>query len=108
MPGVNVQRTGNDDPVDIFHIEQAAVIVESLDAGHPALGLVPAPAVNVGHGHQFDVRHVENLPQKVVAAITDADHADAYAVIRPQHSGSWISQHCSSTIAACLRNVRLV
>ena len=34
MPRVNVQRTGDDDGVDIFPFEQAAVIVEGLDAGH--------------------------------------------------------------------------
>ncbi len=94
---VNVQRAGHDDAVDIFHVEQAAVIVESLNAGHSALRLVAAAAVDVGHRHQFDAMQRENLPQQIVAAIAHADHAHANAVVRAQHVRSWIRQHgCGS------------
>ena len=92
MARVNVQRAGHDDGVDIFHVEQPAMIVECLNAGNFALRLVAAAAVDVGHGHEFHTLHRTNLAQQIVAAIADADHADANAVVRAQHGGSWIRQ----------------
>ena len=93
MTRMNVQRAGHDDSVDVFHVEQAAVIVESLDTRDFILRLIAAAAIDIGHGHEFHAVNRANLPQQVVAAIAHADHAHADAVVRAQHLGSWIRQH---------------
>src|SRR4051794_40494150 len=93
MPRMDVQRTGYNDAVNVFHVEQAAMIIECLNARHLALGLVAATAVDVGHGHQLHIRHVTNLSQQVVAPVSYSDHAHPYPVIGPQHCGRGIGQH---------------
>jgi hypothetical protein len=96
MPYMAVQRAGHNYSVNIFHIEQPPVIVKRLNAGDAALGLIAAPAINISHGNNFNVMHAENLPQQIIAAITHANHADANAVICPEHSRTRIRQHCRS------------
>ena len=54
MPRVNVQRAGDNDAVDILHIENSAIIIEGLNAGHFTLGLVAATAVHICHRYKFD------------------------------------------------------
>ncbi len=95
MPGVNVQGTGHDDGVYIFHVEQPAVIVKGLNARDLAFRLVAAAAIHVCHRHKFDAMDSANLPQQIIAAVAHADHADADAIIRPQHRRGWIRQHRS-------------
>ena len=63
MARVNEQRAGHDDGVDVFHVEQAAMIVESLNAGDFTLRLVAAAAVDVRHGHDFDAVNGADLSQ---------------------------------------------
>ena len=82
MPRVNMQRAGHNDRIYVLHVEQAAVIVEGLDAGHFALRLIAAAAVDIGHSHHFSVMNGANLVQQIVAAVAHTDHAHADAVIR--------------------------
>ena len=63
MAIVTVQGAGHDDGVDIFHVEQAAIVVEGLNVGNLAFRLVAAAAVDVGHGYEFDVGDGTNLTQ---------------------------------------------
>lgn len=93
MTRVNVERTGHDDGVDILHVEQAAVIVEGLDARHFALRLITAAAVDVGHGHQFSAVNGANLVQQIVAAVAHSDHPHTNAVVRTQNCRSRIREH---------------
>ena len=51
VASVNVQRTGHDDAIDVFHVEQAPVVVQSLYVRDLTLGLVAATAVHVSHDH---------------------------------------------------------
>jgi hypothetical protein len=90
---MNVQRAGDDYSVYIFHVEQTAVIVEGLNAGHFAFRLVTATAVDVGHGYEFNSVDTSHLPQQVVAAIAHANHSHAHAIVRAEHGRSWIRQH---------------
>src|SRR6266567_5386071 len=94
MPGVDMQWAGYDHSVNVLHVEQAAVIVEGLNAGQFVLRLVAAATVDVGHGHDFHVVDRTNLPQQVISAIAHTNHADPDAVVRSQHGGGWICQHC--------------
>ncbi len=92
-----MQRTGHDDGINVVHVEQAAVIVKGLNARNLAFRLVAAAAVNIGHGHEFHAVNPANLPQQIVAAIPHADHADADAVVRPQHGRRRIRQNRGCT-----------
>src|SRR5260370_35717046 len=92
MPGVDMQWAGYDHSVDVLHVEQAAVIVEGLNAGHFALRLVAAAAVDVRHCHDLHAVDRTNLPQQITPAIAPANHAEADAVVRSQHGGRWRCQ----------------
>ena len=61
MAGVNVQRAGDDHAIYIFHVEQAPVIIEGLNAGRHLPGLVSPPRVDVGDSDHLRVRNRQNL-----------------------------------------------
>jgi hypothetical protein len=92
-------------PSMILHVEQAAVIVESLNAGHSAFRLIAAAAVDVRHRDKFDSPQRQHLPQQIVAAIAYANHADADAVVRAQDGGCWIGQHCCGAECGLLQEI---
>ncbi len=108
MPGVDVQRAGYDDAVDVFHVEQAAVIIERLDVRNFALRLIAPTAVDVGHHYKVDVRNLRR-----------SDPADHSRDRRRQscrrgldHSHQALSrkdtQVRAAPMAACFRKVRRV
>ena len=90
MPRMNVQRARDDHAIDIFHVEQATVVVQRLNTGNFALRLIAAAAIDICHGDQIDIRHFDDLIEKVVPAVANTDHPDPNAIIRAQRTRGWI------------------
>ena len=55
MPGVNVKGAGNDDAIEVFHVQQTPVIVERLNTGRHLLGCVPPTRIDVRDGYELGV-----------------------------------------------------
>jgi len=58
---LDVQRARHDDRVDVFHVEEAPVIVKRLNAGRHPFGFVATSRVNVGDGDELGVRSSHHL-----------------------------------------------
>src|SRR5713101_9369799 len=107
MVGMKVERAGNDDAVQVFHLEQAAVVVEGLDARRHLPGLIPSAAVHVSNGHQLGVWEREQLFQQILPAGADANHADPDAIIcakyarRGSKEGGRSNRGCFHEVTAC-------
>jgi hypothetical protein len=86
MAGMNVQGAGDDHAIDIFHVEQATVVVQRLNTGNLALGLIAAAAIDICHGDQIDIRHFDDLIEKVVPAVSNTNHSDPNAIVRAQRT----------------------
>src|SRR5260221_6058142 len=82
---MNVQRRGNDDAIEVFHIEQAAMVVQRLNARSQLLRLIVAARINIRDGDQLSVGNGEHLLEQVLAPAADADHSNPDAVIRSQN-----------------------
>ncbi len=94
MLGVHVQGTGDQHGIDVLHIEEAAMVVVRLQAGHDASGFVIPALIDVGDSHHLYVRNCYNPSEQFLPATADADHAHANTIIRAQHLGR-VHQHRS-------------
>ena len=86
-----MKRAGYDHTVKIFHVEQAPVIIEGLNAGRHLPGLVSPPRVDVGDSDQLRIRNRQNLLEQILTAAADSNHPNAHTIVRAQHSGC---RHC--------------
>src|SRR5579883_1625825 len=94
MDLVNVQRTSDDDSIDVFAIEQASIIIERIDAGCQLFRFVSAAGVDVSNGDKLRVWYLLHLFEKFLTASADADHPDTHTIVsaknvgRKSHQGS--------------------
>ena len=86
MPRVGVQRTRDDDTIKLFHVQQTTVIFTGLNARRHLLGGVAPVRVNVSHGHELNVWHLQDFFEEFCAASAHADHPHTNAVVGAQHS----------------------
>src|SRR5258708_4819131 len=82
---INVQRRGSDDAIEVLHSEQAAMVVQRLNARSQLLRLIVAARINIRDGDQLSVGNGEHLLEQVLAPAADADHSNPDAVIRSQN-----------------------
>ncbi len=87
-----MERSRDNHAINIFHIQQPPMIIQSLNSGSQLPGLVMTPRVDVGDGHQLGIRQFQNLLQQLLPTPTNTNHADTNAVVRSQHARRWIGQ----------------
>ena len=104
MPRVNVQRAGDDDGVDIFHVEQAAMIVEGLNAGNFALspgrdgGCRRRPWPRLRRRERARICPSRSLPRSPTPIMPTRMRSFA-----PSSCGGWIRQHSSRSHCGLLQ-----
>ena len=86
---MNVQGTSDDHSINIFLLEQTAVVIVRLDVRNHGFRFGEAARINVGHCDQVDIRYGDNLFQQLVTPPADTNHADAHAVVGAEHA-RWI------------------
>jgi hypothetical protein len=97
---MNVQRARHNDAVEIFHIQNVAIIPKRLKIRNHLLCLVEAAGVDVRGCYYFDAVNFEDLLQELLSARASADDSDADAVVgaerarRDLRSGS--GEQCST------------
>ncbi len=79
--GVLVLRGGDEDRIDRFVVQEAAVIVVGLDGRGNRPGLVQAPRVNIGHGNRLSVRAMKGDLEDFLSTAAGANQAKADSVI---------------------------
>ena len=87
--GMQVVRRGNNDSVNRFIVEQRAEIAVELRACGKFFRVFEAARVDVGEGGEFRTGAGGGLARQLRPALANANHADAYPLVRSQHtSGS--------------------
>ncbi len=86
MLAMQVLRRGDQNCVDAFVIEKAAMIEISVGAGNEGLGVFEAARVYVGEGDEIDVGAAQRRAGDFRAAVANTDDAGANAVVRAQNA----------------------
>src|SRR6266851_1899940 len=105
MPGVGVQWASHDDSVEVFHVEQAPMIIKCLNAGRHLLSFVVPPGVDVGDGHQLGVAHRHDFVKQILPAVSHAYHPDADTIICAEYPRSRIRQKSCCTQGCLLEKI---
>ena len=86
MLSVQMQRRSDNNGVDVFRIEQAAMIVIRLNATGHFFGFIAAAVVNIGDCDQFGVANLLKFLEKVLAASAETDHPHPHAIVGAEHT----------------------
>ena len=81
MPGMDMQRAGHDDRIEVIHFKQAAVIIKSLKATRHVFRFVAPPAVDIGNRDEFNVRRFLDLLKQFLPARAHTNHSHPDALI---------------------------
>ena len=94
---MKMQRSRDNDRVNIFAIEQSPRIVIRLDRRHHRLHLLVSQRVHVGDGDALDIGLCQRIFQYLLSAIARADQPNANAVVRAQHARIGKRGECDGT-----------
>src|SRR4029077_19794829 len=78
MPGMNMQWSCDQDAVDVFAIENLAMVGERLEARGEPFGFVEAAGIDIGDGAPWKARARECLAEKFLPTRADTDNRDSY------------------------------
>jgi hypothetical protein len=85
--GVLMMRGRNQNRVDRFVIQQAAVLLVSRRVGRQTLGVLQPARVHIGDGHHFGIRAIQGCPENLRAAVTGSDEPEPDAVTDFRRAG---------------------
>jgi hypothetical protein len=84
MLGMEVQRSRNNYRIEIFQVEQTAMIVEGLRAIAESFTCLTVSTIRIRDGDEFHIWNMAQLLEQISAASSHADYADPNAIIRAQ------------------------
>ena len=79
-----MERTCDDDAVEIFHLEQTAMIIKSLNTRNQVLGLIASSRIDVCNRDQLRIWNSEQLLEKI-----DTELAAGYQRIKMNIKPGW-------------------
>ena len=88
MSRMDVQWAGDENAVNVLHVQQAAMVVERLNLRRQLFRFFAAAGVNIRDRHELHVRNSQHLVQKFLAASAHADHPHANTIVRAERSRS--------------------
>ena len=78
---------GNEDGIEVFGVEQAAVVGEGRGFGRVLFGTVEFGAIHVAEGLDADGLVALELSHVAAAAIAEPDDAEVHGIVRAEHAG---------------------
>ena len=87
MLAMQMLRSGDQNRVDAFVVEQIAVVEISLGVRRDLFRIFQALSVDIGEGHELGVRAGDGGLDVLHAAVAGPDNAEANPVVGPQNVG---------------------
>jgi hypothetical protein len=111
---MQVLRSGDDNGVDSFIVEQAAMVEIGGGVGDQAFGVFQAFGVDIGEGYEIEIGARESPVDQFDAARAGPDYPDANAVVCAEHTfggsegGGEAGRHGSDEFAAGIDHSGLI